>query len=156
MAASRRSGRDFWEILDYATAHDVGVKFSTNGSRITAESAARLAASDYVDVQISLDGASASVNDAIRGHGIVRHRHRAMERLAEAGMRSFKISVVVTRANVDQLDEFEALADRFGAQLRLTGCGRPGAARTSGRSCIRRRAAAPAVRLAARRAATRS
>src|SRR5947209_18515474 len=22
--------RDFWEILDYATAHDVGVKFSTN------------------------------------------------------------------------------------------------------------------------------
>ena len=27
--------RDFWELLDYATAHDVGVKFSTNGSRIT-------------------------------------------------------------------------------------------------------------------------
>src|SRR6476619_2605160 len=61
--------RDFWEILDYATAHDVGVKFSTNGSRITPENAARLAANDYVDVQISLDGASAPVNDAIRGPG---------------------------------------------------------------------------------------
>ena len=36
-----------------------GVKFSTNGSRITAEVAERLAASDYVDVQISLDGATA-------------------------------------------------------------------------------------------------
>src|SRR5439155_23514083 len=53
--------RDFWELLDYATAHDVGVKFSTNGSRITQEVARRLAASDYVDVQISIDGASAEV-----------------------------------------------------------------------------------------------
>ncbi|MGH1554001.1 radical SAM protein [Streptomyces sp. L7] len=26
---------DFWELLDYATAHHVGVKFSTNGVRIT-------------------------------------------------------------------------------------------------------------------------
>jgi radical SAM protein with 4Fe4S-binding SPASM domain len=33
---------------------------------------------------------------------------------------SSSVSVVVTRANVDQLDEFEALADGFGAQLRLT------------------------------------
>jgi mycofactocin biosynthetic radical S-adenosylmethionine protein MftC len=112
--------RDFWEILDYATAHDVGVKFSTNGSRITAERAARLAASDYVDVQISLDGASAEVNDAIRGPGSFATAVAAMERLAEAGMRNFKVSVVVTRTNVDQLDEFEALADRLGAQLRLT------------------------------------
>jgi mycofactocin radical SAM maturase len=112
--------RDFWEILDYATAHDVGVKFSTNGSRITAENAARLAANDYVDVQISIDGASAAINDAVRGPGSFATATGALERLAEAGMRNFKISVVVTRANVDQLDELEALADRFGAQLRLT------------------------------------
>src|SRR5690606_31272376 len=60
---------DFWELVDYATANQVGVKFSTNGSRITAEVAERLAASDYVDVQISLDGATAEVNDAVRGEG---------------------------------------------------------------------------------------
>ena len=36
--------KDFWELLDYATEHGVGVKFSTNGSRIDAASAARLAA----------------------------------------------------------------------------------------------------------------
>src|ERR1700691_3566015 len=29
--------RDFWELVDYATAHRVGVKFSTNGSPITAQ-----------------------------------------------------------------------------------------------------------------------
>ena len=82
--------RDFWELLDYATAHDVGVKFSTNGSRITAESAARLAASDYVDVQISLDGATAAVNDAVRGPGSYATATAALEHLAEAGMRELQ------------------------------------------------------------------
>ncbi len=28
---------DFWELVDYATAHHVGVKFSTNGIKITPE-----------------------------------------------------------------------------------------------------------------------
>jgi mycofactocin radical SAM maturase len=112
--------RDFWDLLDYATAHDVGVKFSTNGSRITAAAAARVAENDYLDVQISLDGATAEVNDRVRGAGSFDVAVRALERLAEAGMRSCKISVVVTRENVRQLDDFEALADRFGAQLRLT------------------------------------
>lgn len=112
--------RDFWELVDYATAHKVGVKFSTNGSRITPGVARRLAASDYVDVQISLDGATAEVNDEVRGPGSYATAIRAMENLAAAGFRGFKLSVVVTRANVDQLDAFEAIADRYDAQLRLT------------------------------------
>ena len=112
--------RDFWELLDYATAHDVGVKFSTNGSRITPARARALAANDYVDVQISLDGASAEVNDAVRGPGSHATAIRAMEQLASAGMENFKLSVVVTRHNVTQLDDLEAIASRYGAQLRLT------------------------------------
>ena len=43
-----------------------------------------------------------------------------MRNLADAGFRGFKISVVVTRHNVGQLDEFKAIADGYGAQLRLT------------------------------------
>src|SRR3954466_14790525 len=111
---------DFWELVDYATAHHVGVKFSTNGVRITPEVAARLAASDYVDVQISLDGATAEVNDAVRGPGSFAMAIRALENLADAGFRDAKISVVVTRHNVDQLDEFAALAAHYGATLRIT------------------------------------
>jgi mycofactocin biosynthetic radical S-adenosylmethionine protein MftC len=111
---------DFWELVEYATAHQVGVKFSTNGSRITSDVAERLAASDYVDVQVSIDGATAQVNDAVRGEGSYATALRAMERLAGAGFRGFKLSVVVTRHNAGQLDEFKALADRYSAQLRLT------------------------------------
>jgi mycofactocin radical SAM maturase len=111
---------DFWELLDYAVASQIGVKFSTNGLRLDAERAQRLAATDYVDVQISLDGASRQVNDAIRGPGSYDMALGAMENLAAAGVRDFKISVVMTRHNVPQLDEFAALAERFGAQLRIT------------------------------------
>ncbi|GLZ05656.1 putative coenzyme PQQ synthesis protein E PqqE [Actinomadura sp. NBRC 104412] len=111
---------DFWELLDYATAHHVGVKFSTNGVKITPEAARRLAANDYVDVQISLDGATAEVNDALRGRGSYATALRAMANLRDAGMRNFKLSVVCTRHNIPQMDAFKALADEYGAQLRLT------------------------------------
>jgi mycofactocin radical SAM maturase len=111
---------DFWELLDYAVSHAVGVKFSTNGSTLDAARARRLAATDYVDVQISLDGATAAVNDAVRGPGSYDTALRALANLADAGVVAPKISVVMTRHNVDQLDEFAAIADRFGAQLRIT------------------------------------
>ncbi|MCW4353605.1 mycofactocin radical SAM maturase [Hoyosella sp. YIM 151337] len=111
---------DFWELLDYAIDHHVGVKFSTNGVRITPSRARQLAATDYVDIQISIDGATADVNDAVRGPGSFDTAMRAMQNLADAGFNGFKISVVMTRHNVAQLDDFKAIADRFGAQLRIT------------------------------------
>jgi mycofactocin radical SAM maturase len=111
---------DFFELIDHATEVGVGVKFSTNGTRLDAAKAERLAKSDYVDVQISLDGADAATNDALRGPGSYDAAIGAMERLAEAGFGEFKISVVMTGQNVPQLDRFAELADRYGAQLRLT------------------------------------
>ena len=59
--------KDFWHLVRYAVDHGVGVKFSTNGSGIDAEVAEQLAESDYVDVQISIDGADADTNDHVRG-----------------------------------------------------------------------------------------
>ena len=111
---------DFWELLDYAIDHQVGVKFSTNGVRLDQKRAQQLADTDYVDVQISLDGATAAVNDEVRGPGSYVTAMRALENLAAAGFVKPKISVVMTRQNVDQLDEFAAIADKFGAQLRIT------------------------------------
>jgi mycofactocin radical SAM maturase len=111
---------DFWDLVDYAVARRVGVKFSTNGIKITPVVARRLAGSDYVDVQVSLDGATEQVNDAVRGAGSYRTAVRAMRNLAAAGFPSFKMSVIVTRHNAGQLDEFAALAAEYGAQLRLT------------------------------------
>ncbi len=111
---------DFWHLLEYAVDHRVGVKFSTNGVRITAERARFLASTHYVDVQISLDGATPEVNDRIRGQGSHYMAIRALDNLAEAGFKDAKVSVVVTRQNVGQLDEFKRIADDHRATLRLT------------------------------------
>jgi mycofactocin radical SAM maturase len=88
---------DFYELVDYAVGNGVGVKFSTNGSTITPERAERLAATDYLDVQISIDGATAATNDALRGEGSFAMARRAMEHLAAARIGPFKLSVVHTR-----------------------------------------------------------
>ena len=112
--------RDFFELLEYSVANGIGVKFSTNGAFIDEEKARRLAAMDYLDIQISLDGFDAATNDAVRGEGSYDMAIRAMENLKAANFGQFKISVVVTRHNVSQLDQFKALADHYGAQLRIT------------------------------------
>jgi len=112
--------RDFFEILEHAQRCNIGVKFSTNGAFISAESARRLAAMNYLDIQISLDGADRETNDRVRGDGSYDTAIEAMEHLRAANFGPFKISVVMTRHNVSQLDDFKALADSYGAQLRIT------------------------------------
>jgi mycofactocin radical SAM maturase len=116
--------RDFFELVEYSIGQGIGVKFSTNGAFIDADKARRLTAMDYLDVQISLDGTDAVTNDAVRGSGSYATARRAMDHLRDAGFVErngpFKISVVVTRHNVHQLDQFKALADSYGAQLRIT------------------------------------
>src|ERR1700752_2655128 len=87
---------DFWELVDYATSHQVGVKFSTNGIKLDAEAARRLGGPAYIDGQIARDGATADVNDAVRGPGSYETATLAMAHLAAAGFRGFKVSVVVT------------------------------------------------------------
>ncbi len=111
---------DFWHLIDYATQRSVGIKFSTNGHRLTPARARDLAQQPSVDVQVSLDGATAQVNDAIRGAGSFATATRALGHLADAGFSNPKLSVVMTRQNIGQLDAFAALAERFGATLRLT------------------------------------
>lgn len=112
--------RDFFELLEHAEHCNIGVKFSTNGAFITPENARRLAAMNYLDIQISLDGADRETNDRVRGEGSYDIAIRAMDNLRDASFGQFKISVVMTRDNVSQLDEFKALADSYGAQLRIT------------------------------------
>lgn len=112
--------RDFFELVEHAVSRQVGVNFSTNGTRVDEAAARRLAEMDYLDIQVSIDGADAATSDRIRGAGSYDAARRAMDNLREANFGEFKISVVMTRDSVEQLDEFEQLARHYGAQLRLT------------------------------------
>jgi mycofactocin radical SAM maturase len=112
--------RDFFDLVEHAVDQKVGVKFSTNGTRIDTAAAKRLAGIDYLDIQVSIDGADAATSDRIRGEGSYAQARRAMDNLKAANFGQFKISVVMTRESVEQLDEFEAMAKSYGAELRLT------------------------------------
>ena len=98
----------------------MGVKFSTNGSTIDSRRAADWPAIDYVDVQISIDGADAATNDAVRGAGSYAAARRAMDELASAGFgpsRSAWWSPGTTSAS---WTPFAEIARHYGAQLRVT------------------------------------
>lgn len=112
--------KDFQEIIDYCLERRVGVKFSTNGYFLDRSLAQRLVNNPYLDLQISLDGATAESNDAIRGVGNFSRVLLALNTLADAGVVDFKISVVVTNRSVGELDDLLAIAKRYNAQLRLT------------------------------------
>ena len=131
--------RDFWDLLDYATDHHVGVKFSTNGTRITPTVARRLAGSDYVDVQISLDGATAAVNDAVRGEGSYEAARGAMANLAEAGFENFKLSSSPPATTSTSSTTSCRWPTTTAPSSASPDCDHPGAAPTSGTTCTRRR-----------------
>ena len=72
-------------------------------------------------MQISLDGATAEVNDYVRGPGSYDTAiTRAARTCRTPASRTPRSRVVCTRQNIGQLDEFKALADEYGATLRLT------------------------------------
>lgn len=110
---------DFFELMDYTLDRGIGVKFSTNGTLIDDAAADWIASRDYLDVQISLDGATPETNDPVRGNGSFMRARRAIDRLAARGF-TFKINSVVTRQNFHELDALYALATGNGGQLRLT------------------------------------
>ncbi len=110
---------DFFELMEYSVEHGIGVKFSTNGTLIDRKAADWISRTDYLDVQISLDGATAAINDPIRGTGSYLRARRAMDLLAARNF-NFKINVVVTRQNFGQLDTLYEMAQGYGAQLRVT------------------------------------
>ena len=80
--------RDFFELLEYSIGLGIGVKFSTNGAFIDAAKARRLAAMDYLDIQISLDGTDAADERRRARRRLVRHGHPGDGAPPRRGLRS--------------------------------------------------------------------
>jgi mycofactocin radical SAM maturase len=111
--------KDFLDLLTYA--HDQGLVtcVSTNGMVIDQASAERLSRLTMLYLQVSLDGATAEVNDAIRGKGTYQKIIDAMDCLASQGV-PFSINTVLTRLNFSQLDDLRKLAKTYQADLRVS------------------------------------
>lgn len=110
----------FLELLRHAQSRGLCcLCISTNGSLLDGRRIAELEALGGVYLQISLDGATESACDAVRGPGAWRKAVAALERLeGRAIVRT--VNFVYTRGNAGQLDAMHGLALHHGATLRVT------------------------------------
>jgi mycofactocin radical SAM maturase len=110
---------DFLDLVTYA--HDQGLVtcVSTNGMLIDQELARRLSRLTMLYLQVSLDGATAEINDTIRGKGTYQNIMDAIDCLANQGI-PFSINTVLTCLNFPQLDDLRKLAKTYHADLRVS------------------------------------
>jgi mycofactocin radical SAM maturase len=116
---------DFLEILRYAHRHGITTCVSTNGTLMDeplVDALLEMASVDMAPVylQVSLDGARAETNDAIRGRGTFERILAGIEILARRDYPDLSLNMVVTRLNAGEVGEFDRLARRYGAKTRLS------------------------------------
>jgi AdoMet-dependent heme synthase len=86
----------------------------TNGTLVTPETAARLAALGVAGVQVSIEG-PAEVHDAIRGKGSYAEAVTGVRHLLKSGLQ-VTLNATLSRLNAPYLDDMLALAMELGVQ----------------------------------------
>lgn len=110
---------DFLDLMHHAHEKGMVTCVSSNGTLVDRALAKRLAQLGMLYLQVSLDGATEEVNDAVRGAGTFRRILTAMDNLAAEGV-PFSINAVLTRQNFDQLESLRALAAEYAGELRVS------------------------------------
>ena len=105
--------RELLQIIDRATAHGLHPCLTTNGLLLDERWAKELGARELVWLNVSLDGASAATNDAVRGKGTF---DAVVEKLRVLGKHlRFTLAFTVMRHNAGETEAFAALARELGA-----------------------------------------
>ena len=105
--------RDLFDILDAATGHGLHPCLTTNGLFITEEIARRFAQRELVWLNVSLEGACAETNDAVRGAGTF---DRVLDKLKILSRHTrFTLAFTLTSDNLDEIEQCADLARRVGA-----------------------------------------
>ena len=105
--------QDLFDIIDAATAHGLHPCLTTNGLLITEDAAREFGRRDLVWLNVSLDGATAATNDAIRGPGTFE---KVMAGLRVLGRHArFTLAFTITSANAHETRACAELARSVGA-----------------------------------------
>ena len=94
---------------------------------------------DHLFLQVSLDGATAGTNDAIRGAGSFARIVDGIHRLSEPGCPTSASNMVVTRLNAGEIADFVALPRRTAPRRGCRGFVLPAAACRTGTSLAAQR-----------------
>ncbi len=110
---------DFPDLLTYCHQKGLITCVSTNAMLVDNALARHLSQLKMLYLQISLDGATADVNDPIRGKGTYKRVLEAADCLARHHVK-FSINAVLTRTNYPQLEDLRRMAGNYGAELRVS------------------------------------
>jgi mycofactocin radical SAM maturase len=120
----------FLPLLDYIHQKGIVTCISTNGTMLNDEAISCFTGNPLVNIQVSLDGATAAVNDRIRGEGTYNRILKGMKLISGRNI-PLSINTVVTSMNFTQLRQMKELANSFGARLRVSRFRPSGRARDS-------------------------
>ncbi len=109
-----------WEIFERLAAGGVALKLETDGSRIDASGADRIAELAVDCVQISVDGATAATHQRVRPGSGFEAAVGAIERLVARGIRP-QFVFVPTRLNLHEIVAAFDLAAALGCSAFVTG-----------------------------------
>ena len=112
---------DFFEMIKYARAQHIWVRTTTNSSLLhLRDNARKLIDADPNEIQVSVDGATKEVFEAIRRGSVfeqVKENCKLLNAIAkDRGKRITKMWTVVQRGNRDQLFDLVDLAHELGFQ----------------------------------------
>ncbi|NYT01810.1 MAG: radical SAM protein [Methanosarcinales archaeon] len=105
---------DIFRLASHAAASGIRVSLATNGTFLTPKMAKRISACGIARVSVSLDGATAGINDATRGEGSFDAALRGISCLK--GKVGFQINMTLTRRNEHQVAQMLDLAEELGAK----------------------------------------
>lgn len=105
--------KDLLDILDSATGHGLHPCLTTNALLLDERLARELGRRELVWLNVSLEGARAGSNDAVRGQGVF---DRVLEKLELLGRHArFTLAFTLTRDNLAEVEDCVGLARRVGA-----------------------------------------
>jgi mycofactocin biosynthetic radical S-adenosylmethionine protein MftC len=111
--------KDFPDILDYAHSKGITTCVSTNGTMLDETLVTRLGWMNLLRIQVSLDGATAATNDAIRGSGAYERILKGIALLSRQDFPHLSINTVVTRANFCEIEQLCEIARHYRVKTRL-------------------------------------
>lgn len=111
---------DFLDILGYCHAKGITTCVSTNGTVLDEPLVRKLKTMRSLYLQVSLDGATAGTNDAIRGKGTFDRIVHALKLLVAHDFRNASTNTVVTGINFREIRQIYELGKQYGLKTRLS------------------------------------
>lgn len=107
--------RYLFEVAEYARSKNLPTALATNGTLVNENMAKKIKAADFHRVSFSLDGATPSVNDKLRGEGTFLKAIAGLQYLRAEGA-ELQINTTVTKENFKQIHLIYELALKLGVR----------------------------------------